>query len=94
MVDDSSAYHPALTAKDYLPKITRMFQAQQVQLIQEGAELSVGNHRFYRADYKRPIGYQAVLCTDWKGYVFTWTFVAHTIEQLEELVTSLNDASF
>ena len=42
MVDNSSAYHPPLTARDYLPKITASFHAQNAELYSKERNLMSG----------------------------------------------------
>lgn len=97
MADNASAYRHTVitTGKDYLPIVTReMVVSLHNELIQQGAEINIGGHSFYRADYKRPLGYQAVVCTVWKGYVLVWMFVGQTTAQLDELVKSMQSISF
>jgi hypothetical protein len=97
MADNASAYHHTVvtTGNDYLLMIRHdMVETLHEELIQQGAGINVGGHSFYRADYKRPLGYQAVVCTVWKGYVLVWTFVGETRAQLDELVKSMQDISF
>jgi hypothetical protein len=91
-----SAFHKVInTGNDYLIGVMPgMVNTAHDQLLEQGAVINVGGRKFYRADYKRALGYQAIVCTVWKGYVLVWTFVGQTTAQLDELVTSMQSISF
>jgi hypothetical protein len=95
MAINASAYHKVFnTGNDYLTQVRPgMVNILHDQLLEQGAVISVGGREFYRADYKRPVGYQTIVCTVWQGYVLVWTFVGQTKAQLDELVKSMQSIS-
>jgi hypothetical protein len=97
MAINTSAFHnrAITTGNDYLTLMTpAMVNTLHDELIQQGAVINAGGCKFYRADYKRPLGYQAIVCTVWQEYVLVWTFVGETTAQLDELVKSMQSVSF
>ncbi len=93
----NSSLHPeTATCIGYLQNVTYvMTKRQHAELIQQGATLNVGDHKFYRADYKHSdVDYETVLCTVWKQNDLSWTFVGRSPQQMDDLAQSIRSISF
>lgn len=96
MAYDSSRHPETMSCNGYLQNVTYLVtKRQHGQLIRQGAKVSVRDHEFYRADYKRSdSGYETVLCTIWKSNDLSWTFVGRSPKQMDDLVQSIRSVSF
>jgi hypothetical protein len=93
----NSSLHPeTATCIGYLQNVTYLVtKRQHGGLIQQGATVNVGDHKFYRADYKQSYGgYETVLCTVWKQNDLSWTFVGRSPQQMDDLAQSIRSISF
>src|SRR3954468_4919476 len=97
LVDDASEYQ--LSLHDYAAKVGVALSHQSGRvLVRENSETHFGGKLFFRTDFNLnesgEVLYQSLLCTERRGFWISWTFVAGSAAELEQMITSLADIKF
>ncbi len=92
---ESAASYPGLKdAAQYFGPLTEVIQAQGFKVVEEPYEFPVGTKRLPRSDFQKDVGTrvtrQATLVMLARGYVVSFTFIAASEDDVEELVDGLS----
>jgi hypothetical protein len=94
---ESVKSYPGLkTAVDYFTPLEEVTKAKGFKMVNEPYEFSVGTKRLAREDFSKELGklamQQASLVMVQMGYVISFTFIAGSEDDVEELIAGLNFA--
>jgi hypothetical protein len=94
---ESVKSYPGLkTAVDYFTPLEEVTKAKGFKVLNEPYEFSVGARRIAREDFSKEVGkltmQQASLVMVQKGYVMSFTFIAGSADEVEELIAGLSFA--
>ncbi len=94
---ESLKSYPGLkTAVDYFTPLEEVTKAKGFKVANEPYEFSIGTKRLAREDFSKELGkltmQQASLVMVQKGYVISFTFIAGSQDEVEELMAGLNFA--
>lgn len=92
---EPKANYPGLkTAADYFGPITDLAEQRGFKVVNEPDFYSIGARRLVRGDFSKPMGnltmWQSSLVMIEKGYVVSFTFVAGSEDEVDELVRNLS----
>lgn len=91
-----SSYPGLKTAADYLGPLTELTASKGFKPVAEPYEFPVGTTRLVRADFTKDLGKltmrQSSLLLLRKGYVLSFTFIAGSEDELDELIEKLSFA--
>ena len=99
VADDASQYKPRLSPVEYVTKMGKaLIQHPGMELVRNSYQVEHAGKTFARMDYKESYGSgsvsRAFAATEVNGYLLSWTFVANSPQELNELVDSLDRLSF
>src|SRR5437868_10084836 len=91
---ESVALYPGLkTATDYFAPLTELTTSKGFKVVNEPYEYSLGTKPLVRGDFSKEVGkltmYQASLVAPQKGYILSFSFVAGSSEEVDQLVEKL-----
>ena len=91
---ESVALYPGLkTTADYFAPLTELTTSKGFKVVNEPYEYSVGTKPLVRGDFSKEMGkltmYQASLVALQKGYVLSFSFVAGSSEEVDQLIEKL-----
>jgi hypothetical protein len=86
--------YPGLTdAAQYFGPVTEITKAQGFAIVEEPYELEIGTKMLVRGDYEKDVGtrvmHQSTLVMLGRGYAISFTFIAGTEDDVEDLVEGL-----
>jgi hypothetical protein len=92
---ESVSAYPGLTqAAQYLAPVTEVAKAQGLQVVEEPYEFPVGAKTLARTDFQKDVGTrvlrQSTLVMLARGYAVSFTFIAGTDDEIDELVDGLS----
>ena len=95
---ESVALYPGLkTATDYFAPLTELTTSKGFKVVNEPYEYSLGTKPLVRGDFSKEVGkltmYQASLVALQKGYIISFSFVAGSSEEVDQLIEKLVFAS-
>ena len=95
---ESVALYPGLkTATDYFAPLTELTTSKGFKVVNEPYEYSLGTKPLVRGDFSKEVGkltmYQASLVALQKGYILSFSFVAGSSEEVDQLIEKLVFAS-
>jgi len=95
---ESIATYPGLkTPADYFGPLDELIVAKGFKVVSDAYEVQIGGRNVVRADYSKSAEkrttYQSCLAILVKGYVVSFTFIAGSEDDVEELVQSLSFAA-
>jgi len=92
-----SSFSGLKTASDYFGPITELATAKGFSVLNEPHDFVLGTKHLVRGDFSKPRGsltmYQTSLVTLEKGYAVSFTFIAGSEDEIEELIERLSFAS-
>jgi hypothetical protein len=95
--EKSSAYPQVKTALEYFEPLTEAITSQGLKVVNGPHPFTIGNRQLIRGDFTKPRGkltmYQSSLVLMKKGSILSFTFVAGSAEEVEELIENLSFAS-
>lgn len=81
-------------AAQYFGPVTEITKAQGFAIVEEPYELEIGTKTLVRGDYEKDVGsrvmHQSTLVMLGHGYAVSFTFIAGTEDDVEDLVQGLN----
>lgn len=97
MAVDENLYH-FNSPGDYVEKMTSALAKRGQTVTGPAVSVQFGGRQFYREDFSedRPSIklYKALVATEARSFLISWTFVASSKERLEQLVGTLSELSF
>jgi hypothetical protein len=96
LLADNAAGYPGLAdAAAYLDKVTRpAAEKQRFELVTPARPVDLAGQKFFRIDFRRDEVLQSSIFTLRRGYALGFTLVAHSPEQLQRLLDSLQTLKF
>ncbi len=92
-----SSYASVKTAADYLEPLTEATTAQGFKVINEPYEVTVGAKSLVRSDFSKEMGkltmYQSSMVMLSKGNAISYTFIAGSEDEVEQLISHLSFAA-
>jgi hypothetical protein len=87
-------YHGLKTAAEYFGAINELAQQRGFKPSSDPYEFAVGTKRLIRGDFTKPRGsvtmYQTSLAMIQKGYIVSFTFIAGSEDEINDLLANLN----
>lgn len=91
--EPASSYPGLRSAEQYFGPLTELTKAKGLTVVNEPYDFRAGIRQMVRGDFSKPIGKltmrQSTLVMIEKGYVVSFTFIAGTEDEIDELVASL-----
>jgi hypothetical protein len=99
IADAESNYSSISSAHEYVSAIVRrQLSHASGEVMRQTSPFAAGENRFDRADYKMvqdgTTHYKSLVCTNRSGYWLSWTFVAQSERELDDVVNTLQHVSF
>lgn len=95
--ESAASYPKVKTARDYFVPLAEAITAQGSKAINDPYEFSLNGHAIMREDFSKPRGkltmYQSSLVVLRKGQIVSFTFIAGSPDDVDELVQNLNFVS-
>ncbi len=92
--ESASSYPGLKTAADYIGPLTELTTSKGFRPSSDPSELSIGSTSLVRADFEKQIGKlsmrQSSLILLRKGFIVSFTFIAGSEDELEELIERLS----
>ena len=89
----ASSYPGLRSAEQYFGPLTELTKAKGLTVVNEPYDFRVGTSQLVRGDFTKPIGKltmnQSTLVMIEKSYVVSFTFIAGSQDELDELIASL-----
>jgi hypothetical protein len=94
---ESASSNPGLkTAADYFEPLTELATSKGFKIVNEPYEFPAGTRSLVRGDFSKELGkltmYQSSLTMLLRGYALSFTFIAGSEDEVEELIESLSFA--
>jgi len=95
-VESVSSYPGLKTAADYFAPLTEVVTAKGFKVVNEPYEFAIGAKALVGGDFRKELGkltmFQSTLATLQKGYILSFTFVAGSEEDTQDLIEGLSFA--
>ena len=93
LAESAASYPGVKRAADYIDAITQVSTAKGFEVVNQPYEFSIGTAKLVRVDYKKQKGTSSVLQTSLavssKGYFVSFTFIAESEDEMDELIAAL-----
>lgn len=95
VADDPAQYRPPISTMEYVTKMGKaLVERPGMELVRAPYPIEHARTRFVRVDYKENYSggsvSRAFVATERNGYLLSWTFVAGSPQELDQLVDSLD----
>ncbi len=93
---EKAASYPGLKkAEDYLAPLTELTTAKGFKVDGDPAEAEIGSQRMVRVDFSKPLNekltmHQTTLVMLAKGQIVTFTFIAESVDAVDDLIDGIN----
>jgi hypothetical protein len=95
--EPTSSYPGLRTAEQYFDPLTAVTKSKGLAVVNEPYEFQVGTVQLVRGDFSKPLGnltmHQSTLAVIEKSYVISFTFIAGTEDEVDDLLEGLKFGS-
>ena len=94
--DETARYSPPLiTPRGYVEKVTAALSKQGNRVLGKVVEVRINGRDFYRGNFREEDAeiYKALVATEARGFILSWTFAASSEAGLEQIVGTLAQLS-